>query len=76
MRVKIQNSTEARMFCTPTPFALRAAHLAGVNIKGSLDRRLGFFFFHVRLPSISLAFFLISFKFHPQSRRGVGVKCV
>lgn len=76
MRVKIQNSTEARMFCTPTPFALRAAHLAGVNIKGSLDRRLGFFFFHVKAAQHLFGFFFISFKFHPQSRRGVGVKCV
>lgn len=37
---------------TPTPIALRAAHLDRLNIKGSLDRRLGFFY--VRLPSISV----------------------
>lgn len=59
MRVKIQNSTEARMFCTPTPFALRAAHLAGVNIKGSLDRRLGFFFFHVKAAQHLFGFFFL-----------------
>lgn len=74
MRVKIQNSTEARMFCTPTPFALRAAHLAGVNIKGSLDRRLGFFFSCKAAQLLFGLFF--SLKFHPQSGRSVGVKCV
>lgn len=42
VRVEIQNSRGTRVF-TPTLFPLRAAHLDGVNIKGSLERRLCFF---------------------------------
>lgn len=55
-----QNSRATHVF-TPTPFYLRAAHVAELNIKGSVDRRLCFFM--LSFPaSLSLSLLVPNFK--------------
>lgn len=44
--------------------------------KGKFGPETWFFLFSCKAAQHLFGFFFISFKFHPQSRRGVGVKCV